>query len=113
MPWVLDGIDLGNHVLEVGPGPGLTTNLLRQRAARLTSIEIDARLASALRRRLDGTNVTVVEGDATALPFTDAAYCIRLMRAASTACTSSSGTSAGIGSSRCAKAALPSLTASS
>lgn len=36
---------------------------------RLTSVEIDPVLAARLADRLDGTNVTVVEGDATALPF--------------------------------------------
>ena len=33
IPWVLSGIDLGDDVLEVGPGPGLTTNVLRGRGA--------------------------------------------------------------------------------
>jgi ubiquinone/menaquinone biosynthesis C-methylase UbiE len=74
IPWVLDGVDLGDEVLEIGPGPGLTTDLLRQRVARLTSIEIDRQLAEALRRRMPGTNVTVVAGDATAMPFPDAAF---------------------------------------
>ena len=36
MPWVLDGIDLGGDVLEVGPGPGITTELLRTRVPHLT-----------------------------------------------------------------------------
>ncbi len=71
LPWTLEGVDLGQDVLEVGPGPGLTTDILRQRAARLTAIEIDPQLAKALRQRMKGTNVTVVEGDATALPFED------------------------------------------
>jgi len=26
LPWALDGIDLGESVLEVGPGPGVTTD---------------------------------------------------------------------------------------
>ena len=69
LPWALKGVDLGPDLLEVGPGPGLTTDLLRQRASRLTAIEIDARLADALKQRMQGTNVTVVEGDATRMPF--------------------------------------------
>jgi hypothetical protein len=32
IPWVEGVGDLGDHVLEIGPGPGLTTDLLRQRA---------------------------------------------------------------------------------
>lgn len=62
---------LGGDVLEIGPGPGMTTDLLRARVPRLTSIELDPVLAGALQGRMDGTNVTVVEGDATAMPFED------------------------------------------
>jgi len=71
MPWVLTGVDLGQEVLEVGPGPGLTTDLFRPRFARMTALEIDARLARALAASLGGTNVRVVHGDATAMPFED------------------------------------------
>jgi SAM-dependent methyltransferase len=74
MPWALSGLDLGNHLLEVGPGPGLTTDLLRTRVPQLTSIEIDPALADALKRRLAGSNVRVVHGDATRLPFEDGAF---------------------------------------
>ncbi len=38
MPWVLNGIELGADVLEVGPGPGITTDLLRTRVSRLTCV---------------------------------------------------------------------------
>jgi 16S rRNA A1518/A1519 N6-dimethyltransferase RsmA/KsgA/DIM1 with predicted DNA glycosylase/AP lyase activity len=60
VPWV----PAGQNVLELGPGPGLTTDLLRSRAQRLTAIEIDARLGKALGERLHGTNVQVFNGDA-------------------------------------------------
>lgn len=66
LPWVLGIIDLGDDVLEVGPGPGLTTDLLREKVDRLTALEIDDALADALSVRLAGTNVDVVHGDATA-----------------------------------------------
>ena len=33
LPWVLDVADLGDDVLEIGPGPGLTTDALRQHVA--------------------------------------------------------------------------------
>jgi SAM-dependent methyltransferase len=65
LPWVLDVADLGDDVLEVGPGPGLTTDLLRTRTAKLTAVELDADLATALAARLSGTNVEVVHADAT------------------------------------------------
>jgi len=60
--------------LEVGPGPGLTTDLLRQRVPRLTAVEIDSSLADPLRERLAGTNVTVLCADATATGLDDDAF---------------------------------------
>ncbi len=45
IPWALKDVGLGDDVLEVGPGPGMTTDILRERLPRLTSIEIDPRLA--------------------------------------------------------------------
>jgi SAM-dependent methyltransferase len=74
IPWTLDGVDLGSDALEIGPGPGLTTDVLRTMAARLTCIEIDRRLAASLTKRMEGSNVTVVEGDATAMPFPDGSF---------------------------------------
>jgi ubiquinone/menaquinone biosynthesis C-methylase UbiE len=74
VPWVTDGVDLGDHLLEVGPGPGLTTDVLRERVPQLTAVEVDPMLAAALRVRLADTNVTVVDGDATALPFEPASF---------------------------------------
>jgi SAM-dependent methyltransferase len=74
MPWVLDGVELGPEVLEVGPGPGLTTDLLRPKVARLTALELDRALAAALAARVRGSNVTVIQGDATAMPFKDARF---------------------------------------
>ena len=69
LPWALHGVELGQNILEVGPGPGLTTDVLRARVAHLTAIEIDPALAQSLRQRMQDTNVNVVEGDATAMPF--------------------------------------------
>jgi len=69
LPWVDSVTDLGDDVIEVGPGPGLTTGLLRKRTARLTAVEIDPALARALADRLAGTNVEVVTGSAAATEF--------------------------------------------
>ena len=74
LPWVLRGAELGDDVLEIGPGPGLTTDVLRARVPRLTSVEVDARLASALQERVQGTNVRVLHGDATRLELPDASF---------------------------------------
>ena len=79
VPWALGSPELdrgllGDDVLEIGPGYGLVTDLLRERVPRLTIVEIDPALAAALRERLRGTTVEVFEADATALPFPDGRF---------------------------------------
>lgn len=74
IPWARAGVDLGDDVVEVGPGYGATTDVFRHEVARLTSVEIDPTLAARLAERLAGTNVTVVEGDATALDLPDGRF---------------------------------------
>jgi SAM-dependent methyltransferase len=71
LPWVESAGDLGDHVLEIGPGPGLTTDIVRARVPRVTAIEIDPALAGPLQERLAGTNVEVVCGDAAATGYDD------------------------------------------
>jgi len=74
VPWVLDGTDLGANVLELGPGPGLTTDLLRVSVRRLTALEIDPKLVNVLTSRLRGSNVEVIQGNATQMPFMDSEF---------------------------------------
>jgi 16S rRNA A1518/A1519 N6-dimethyltransferase RsmA/KsgA/DIM1 with predicted DNA glycosylase/AP lyase activity len=74
VPWVLSESDIGHNALEVGPRPGLTTDLLRLRVQRLTALEVDAKWADSLRSRLLGSNVEVVTGNAIAMPFSDAQF---------------------------------------
>jgi SAM-dependent methyltransferase len=74
MPWILAGAELGNDVLELGPGPGLTSDLLCARCQRLTVLEPDPRLSESLRRRLRGKNADVVTGDAASMPFPDQSF---------------------------------------
>jgi ubiquinone/menaquinone biosynthesis C-methylase UbiE len=71
LPNVLGTTDLGDDLLEVGPGYGATTDYLRDRVTRVTAVEIHPELAARLAERYAGTNVEVVEGDATALDFED------------------------------------------
>jgi ubiquinone/menaquinone biosynthesis C-methylase UbiE len=71
LPAALAGIDLGDDLLEIGAGPGRTTDLLRGRVQRLTAVELDDDLAAQLTVRMDGTNVDVVHADASALPLPD------------------------------------------
>ncbi|HEX9992223.1 MAG TPA: class I SAM-dependent methyltransferase [Acidimicrobiales bacterium] len=71
MPWVLDGLDLGPAVVEIGPGPGVTTDVLRERGHGVTAAEVDAGAAAALARRVA---VPVCAADGAALPFADASF---------------------------------------
>jgi SAM-dependent methyltransferase len=69
LPVALPGVELGDDVIEIGPGPGFTTDVLRTLTTHLTAVEIDEELAASLARRVAGGNVDVVVGDATALDF--------------------------------------------
>ncbi|HEY1653080.1 MAG TPA: class I SAM-dependent methyltransferase [Acidimicrobiales bacterium] len=69
LPEALRGVDLGADAIEVGPGPGFTTDILCTMTARLTAVEIDEGLAGSLAERMAGANVDVVVGDASALQF--------------------------------------------
>src|SRR6185295_16824208 len=68
IPGALAGVELLGRVLEVGPGPGRTTEVLREMTPELTAVEIDTDLARSLAERLGGAGVRVVQGDGTALP---------------------------------------------
>ncbi len=74
IPWVLDDVDLGDDVLELGPGPGRTTEILVQMTPRLTAVEVDPALAGSLAERLGGPTVEVLEADATRLPLPDGRF---------------------------------------
>jgi SAM-dependent methyltransferase len=69
LPVALHGVELGDAAIEIGPGPGFTTDVLRTRTAHLTAVELDEGLAASLAERMEGSNVEVVVGDATALAF--------------------------------------------
>ena len=73
LPWGLHAVELGDNVLEIGPGFGKTTRLLVDRVPRLTVLELEPQYCERLRRDL-GDRVDVVQGDATALPFPDGAF---------------------------------------
>ena len=74
LPWAMKEMEAGDDVLEVGPGPGVTTEGLRRHVGRLTAVEADEELAGALAARLAGTNVEVLHADATDLPFDDGRF---------------------------------------
>ena len=74
IPWAVGEVDLGDDVLEIGPGYGATTDVFAELLPRLTSVEIDPSLAARLQSRYAGTHVEVVLGDASQLSFPDSRF---------------------------------------
>ena len=74
LPWSLNGVELGNDVLEIGPGPGLTTDWLRRHHGRITCLEVDRDLACSLGQRTARDGVRVHCGNATAMPYRDCTF---------------------------------------
>src|SRR5262249_40233071 len=65
---LLRRVDLGQRMIEVGPGPGATTNWLREQVGTLTAVEADPAAARTLANRFADGNVEVIVGDASELP---------------------------------------------
>lgn len=74
VPWLLSGADLGEHVLELGAGPGAATAELRKRAGRVTSLEYSHAFAVGIAQRIQSGNGDVLQGDASALPFPEKTF---------------------------------------
>ena len=102
LPWLLQDTELGEHLLEIGAGPGAATEELRKRAGRVTSLEYshdfaagivrrDSQNAHARRKReqlmdhadrnetarngdAEPENRAVLRGDASTLPFPDKTF---------------------------------------
>jgi ubiquinone/menaquinone biosynthesis C-methylase UbiE len=75
LPWAMGDVDLGDDVLEVGPGYGATTDVLCRAVPHLTAVEIDEELAATLSERFAGVPcVQIVVGDATALDQPDGRF---------------------------------------
>lgn len=66
-PWLADR-DLGDDVLEIGPGFGATTRVLLDVVPKLTVLEIDHASSELLRARY-GDRAEVVEGSGAEMPF--------------------------------------------
>jgi 23S rRNA (adenine-N6)-dimethyltransferase len=69
------GVRAGELTVDLGAGWGALTAPLARRGARVLAVEADPRMAARLRRRFgDAGGVTVVEGDALAVPLPGRPY---------------------------------------
>jgi ubiquinone/menaquinone biosynthesis C-methylase UbiE len=73
LPWGLGGVELGDDVLEVGPGFGATSRVLAERPGKLTILELEEGYCRRLREKL-GRDAEVVQGDGTRMPFADGQF---------------------------------------
>jgi ubiquinone/menaquinone biosynthesis C-methylase UbiE len=74
LPALTSQVDLGKHMLEIGPGPGASTDWLRHRVDQLTVLEVDPEAAAKLSHTYRDTNVEVVVGDATQPGYPDETF---------------------------------------
>lgn len=73
LPWALKNVELGDDVLEIGPGYGASLRVLVESVARLTAAEIDADTARLLTERWGG-RARVLHADGAELPLPDASF---------------------------------------
>jgi SAM-dependent methyltransferase len=64
LPWALGDVDLGDNVLEIGPGYGANIRVLIDKAPRYTAVEIDKTMAERLRDAY-GNRAQIIHGDGT------------------------------------------------
>lgn len=73
VPWGLGDVELGDRVLEIGPGFGATTRFLTRRLGRLNVLELDRRYCDRLQAEL-GSRISITQGDAVEMPYPDASF---------------------------------------
>jgi SAM-dependent methyltransferase len=62
LPWVLADVDLGDDVLEIGPGYGANIRVLIDKAPHYTAVEIDQVMAGRLQAAF-GHRARIIHGD--------------------------------------------------
>ncbi|QEU94475.1 class I SAM-dependent methyltransferase [Streptomyces kanamyceticus] len=73
LPWALEDIELGDEVVEIGPGYGANLRVLVDLVPSLTAVEIDGATARLLERDWGG-RARILHADAARMPLPDAAY---------------------------------------
>jgi len=62
LPWALANVDLGDNVLEIGPGYGANIRVLIDQAPHYTAVEIDRVMAERLQDTYDD-RANIIHGD--------------------------------------------------
>jgi ubiquinone/menaquinone biosynthesis C-methylase UbiE len=73
IPWGAGQVDLGEEVLEIGPGFGATTKVLARGPGHLNVLELDPGYCEHLRREV-GNDAEITQGDATDMPYADDSF---------------------------------------
>ncbi|NLU75606.1 class I SAM-dependent methyltransferase [Streptomyces sp. HNM0575] len=73
LPWALEDVELGDDVLELGPGYGANLRVLVEQVPSLTAVEIDGDTARLLQDGW-GERARIIHGDASDLPLPDSAF---------------------------------------
>lgn len=65
-----------DHVVEIGPGVGVLTELLLEKAKHVTAIELDARMTTLMKWfiKVDQKHLSIVQGNALQTPMPTEAY---------------------------------------
>jgi len=74
LPPIFALAELGDEMLEIGPGPGAATACLMQHVERLTVVEVDEDAAKRLAERFAGSDVEVVVASATELHWPEDSF---------------------------------------
>jgi SAM-dependent methyltransferase len=75
LPWLVDGLDLGDEVVDLVAGPGPTVQLLRAAGRQVTAAQAVPALTAQLAEQFAGDpGVDVVDADPRKLPFPDGRF---------------------------------------
>jgi SAM-dependent methyltransferase len=73
LPWALAGVNLGDNVLEIGPGYGANIRVLVDKTPRYTAVEIDEATAEQLQEKY-GDRAQIIHGDGTDIALPDGGF---------------------------------------
>jgi len=73
LPWALEGVELGEDIVEIGPGYGANLRVLIEQVPRVTAVEIDGETAALLHDKW-GDRARILHADGAQMPLPDNAF---------------------------------------